>query len=419
MTYQASIANKERRVLRSTSKVQPTIRPNKKTAFAKNREIERLRAVAVIMVTIAHGIMTSILPIFMYFSFYGVDLFFAISGFVVTLSFLRLTPEIENNSSFWLRIENSRKILQIFYIKRIFRIWPLATFWMFVFLFLSIYYGGNFSTPLNTFWDIMGVFTGFYNYLVSYGYPGNIGHYWSLATEMQFYLFLPVFLIVFAKKSTRLRSIFVILGLFLLLFLLFLLHPRGIIKYVYQQRYFTLLFGVLLAVEFDSPSKVSEWIQLQILQYRTIFKFIIVPILLISLWLIPGFTNPDYFNGVGFIVAGLTVASLVFIASKKQELVLNIPILRNILEYIGSRSYCIYLCHLHFVRLRPTLISQYDHSLPEWFKTGTSGLTLQYIMIWIGMIIVSEIAYRCIEVPFINLGQAYILQNLSGKQVRS
>ena len=43
----------------------------------KNPEIERLRAIAVIMVTVAHGILANLLPVPMLTSFYGVDLFFA------------------------------------------------------------------------------------------------------------------------------------------------------------------------------------------------------------------------------------------------------------------------------------------------------------------------------------------------------
>ena len=53
-------------------------------------EIEKLRAIAVLMVVILHmPYLHTRLPDFLKNSGAGVDLFFAISGFVVTLSLLR------------------------------------------------------------------------------------------------------------------------------------------------------------------------------------------------------------------------------------------------------------------------------------------------------------------------------------------
>ncbi len=68
--------------------------------ISRNIEIERLRGVAVTMVIVTHGIFLHLFPVFMRRSFNGVDLFFAISGYVVTLSLLKLLPPSTHISSF-------------------------------------------------------------------------------------------------------------------------------------------------------------------------------------------------------------------------------------------------------------------------------------------------------------------------------
>src|SRR3989338_4341451 len=100
----------------------------------KNLEIERLRAIAGIMVTGTHGLFLHIFPTFMRQSFIGVDLFFAISGFVVTLAFLRIVRiTMTNAGSLEDRLSKSVIALKTFYIRRVCRILPLAFTWMLIY----------------------------------------------------------------------------------------------------------------------------------------------------------------------------------------------------------------------------------------------------------------------------------------------
>lgn len=372
---------------------------------SKNLEIERLRAIAVIMITVAHGIFSNLFPEFALFTFYGVDLFFAISGFVVTVSFLSLLKNVPE----------AQISIRIFYLKRMFRIVPLAFFWMLAFLFLAIFFekwggGGNFNQPYRVLLDIFGITTGFYNYFVSYGFPGLISHYWTLATEMQFYAVLPIVFIVFKSRKNRVKTIFILIGTLFLLRILFEFFSIKMLRLIYEQRYFTLLFGVLIGLYHQQPNDFLDEFYDEMKKYKRQFLYFFVPGLLMFLWIFPGFSPRDFFNGLGFIIAGVVSTFLVFIASKDDGLILEFPVLKNILEYIGSRSYGIYLCHLHFVRLRPTLLTLFHYQLPEWFKTEFIGVTLQYLLIWVAMIVSSEILFRLLERPFMNLGKAYINQ---------
>jgi peptidoglycan/LPS O-acetylase OafA/YrhL len=93
----------------------------------KLREIERLRAVAVLMVMAVHGFIDpGWLPDVARASWSGVDLFFVISGYVVTLSLVRLLPPLDVEASFAASFDRARQALKTFYVRRFFRIMPAA-----------------------------------------------------------------------------------------------------------------------------------------------------------------------------------------------------------------------------------------------------------------------------------------------------
>lgn len=382
--------------------------------ISKNAEIERLRAVAVIMTTVAHGIFSSFLPLFMVNPFSGVDIFFVISGFVVTQSLLRLLPK-KPNKNLEKRISGSKKALKIFYLKRAFRILPLATFWLFAYLLLSVVFrfiggGGNFGPPDHIAREVIAVLSGFHNYFVSYGLTGNIAHFWSLCVEEQFYAILPVFMVVYFTKNERLKKI----GVVLLLLLVALPIVRDItqipiFRHIYGQRYFTLLFGVVLGLT------TSEHGSTEIINKKFVFikylKLFLAPIIILVTWIIPGIPvdgTGNLMNSVGFLSVGLTSMLLVYLAGLEQGWILNIPVLRTFLEYVGSRSYGIYLSHFAFVRLKPTILTLFYYQLPRWVETTPQGRLLQDLLAWIGILVVCEICYRKIEKPMIDLGKRYV-----------
>lgn len=413
----------------------------------KNPEIERLRAVAVIMTTVAHGMFSSFLPLFMVNSFTGVDIFFVISGFVVTLSLLKTFPKLNKNQSLSTKIAKSAVFLKTFYLKRAFRILPLAIFWLFTYLLLSIVFkkiggGGNFGPPDQITREVVAVLSGFYNYLISYGMSGNIGHFWSLCVEEQFYAILPLFMVINITKKDRLKK----LSLILLFLLIILPLSRDIfriplLKYIYAQRYFTLIFGVILALFYQGKSIVTE--KSSFLYYRlsnffnhSKFKKIIpkkyldrsisaitlipinifVLVLIFVIWVIPGIPvdgTEVLMHSIGFFVVGLAATLLVFLASKESGWVLNIPFLKNILEYLGSRSYGIYLSHFAFIRLKPTILTLFYYQLPRWVELSPSGVFLQNALAWLGILLVSEISFRLLEKPMIAFGKAYIKYTVS------
>ena len=146
-------------------------------------EIDTLRAVAVIAVIINH-ISTDWLPS----GYLGVDVFFVISGYVVSSSI--------KNSSY----NSFREMLQTFYSKRIKRLFPALYTIVFFFTFLSLLFVINNKDSIKTgMYSLFGLSNMFlliheFDYFSEGSSLNLFTHTWSLGVEEQFYIFFPMIL---------------------------------------------------------------------------------------------------------------------------------------------------------------------------------------------------------------------------------
>ena len=153
------------------------------TQLPHKREIQGLRAVAVLAVIINHTF-PGLLP----GGFIGVDIFFLISGFLITKQLLSLAKS-----------ERSLSALGIFYARRVKRILPSALLVIWVTIFLAFKYLGPVignETLRDGRWATI-FFANFHFNSIKVDYFAQgvsaplLQHYWSLAVEEQFYLFWP------------------------------------------------------------------------------------------------------------------------------------------------------------------------------------------------------------------------------------
>ena len=110
---------------------------NSLPSHSKNEHIEILRAIAVIFVVVLHIQLVpyyapgnSFLFIYDYTDLsVGVDLFFVISGFVITNNLVRATADSSNTRG---------RVIISFWIRRIYRLLPSAWFWLSIVLLYKI-----------------------------------------------------------------------------------------------------------------------------------------------------------------------------------------------------------------------------------------------------------------------------------------
>jgi peptidoglycan/LPS O-acetylase OafA/YrhL len=152
-------------------------------------DIEALRAIAIILVVISHS------KLGLSGGFIGVDIFFVISGFLISK---HLYDEVRENGSV---------SLNSFYGRRILRILPASIAVIILTLMLAIV-GLSSLQVINYGWDAF--FSSFSmmnfrlassgtDYFSSTSLPSPFQHFWSLAVEEQFYLIWPLMFLIFCK----------------------------------------------------------------------------------------------------------------------------------------------------------------------------------------------------------------------------
>ncbi|MCP2041408.1 peptidoglycan/LPS O-acetylase OafA/YrhL [Neisseria sp. HSC-16F19] len=160
-------------------------------------DIQGLRAIAVLAV-IAFHFDPQLLPA----GFVGVDVFFVLSGFLITQ--ILLTAKFKEGYSF-------KTAVRTFYSSRIKRIFPAYLFMLFIVLIgASILFTPiDFKTFLTGYKSALGFLSNYYfSRFGDYFSPGvfeqPLVHTWSLAVELQFYLFIPLIILLMPIKWLKL-----------------------------------------------------------------------------------------------------------------------------------------------------------------------------------------------------------------------
>jgi len=160
----------------------------RKTHF---NQLDGLRCIAVVAVLISHWVKywaVVVIPL----GSMGVNLFFVLSGFLIT-RILLLSKDEENVSTF--------KSIKKFYIRRTLRIFPIYFLTIFLIILLNIK-----GVRENMFWLLT------YTQNIKFAMPGvwesgqmrYFVHLWSLSVEEQFYVFFPLLIFLIPKPKIKL-----------------------------------------------------------------------------------------------------------------------------------------------------------------------------------------------------------------------
>lgn len=372
-------------------------------------DIEVLRAVAVLFVLFQHlgNLFPWSLPILETLYFYaggtfGVDLFFAVSGFVIARDLIPRLLSAPDRAMAW------RTVLA-FWLRRMWRLWPSAWLWLGLTLLAVLVFnrsGAFGSVEAN----VEATFAGFFQYAnVRFAQNFMVREmgasfvYWSLSLEEQFYLLFPLLILLFRRQ----------LGWALLaVALIQICMPRNH-PYLMMFRTDALALGILLAL----------W------SHKTSWKSVLPVFLALGRWgsllfalacvgvmalLSSRLELTRYAIGIIAILSAL----LVLMASYDRDLLLPNSWLKTLLVWIGERSYAIYLIHVPvFFATRELFYRVY----PE--QIASVQLTFAYLICAAVMLIVlAQLNFRLVEMPLRKYGAAAsmrILQPLTKRQASS
>lgn len=364
----------------------------------RNLEIDRLRAVAILMTIVCHIPAPFNLPkdkLDLFNLSVGVDIFFVISGYLMTM---HLYPKIVDIHSGQNQPFKFVKLLKSFYTRRAFRLFPQAWLWLGVILIGSFAWPEVFAAPNLVIRNVFSAL-GFVENVAAqfdYLYHPMIHVYWSLSLEEQFYLFLPLLLFFFKRKGTIIFTV-------LYLTSRFVLNPDPQSDWMF--RLDALLFGVMLGFLFQTDYK-NEF-EPKFLRNKPIIALALSIVLTISLTVIPGTV---WQSSLFFILQGILAAGVVFFALYGKGYSFPLPFgIRGVLDWFGTRSYALYLIHVPVFyvvwRLMPNI--PFAESQPKSMFIFCSLVT---------MCLLAEISYRLIETPFRNKGKPITQnkQNLQG-----
>lgn len=345
--------------------------------------LDGIRALAVLGVLLYHGDLT-----WMQGGFLGVDVFFVLSGFLITTL---ITEEFERSG----RINFGK-----FYLGRARRLLPALLLMLFVVgLVAAIFYRESaFAYRQDALASLLYVTNWWYivadqSYFEAIGRPAFLQHLWSLAVEEQFYLIWPAIAFVLLKWRGRRAVFYVAIGAALLstAWMIALSVRNGYpLEADPSRAYFGsdthvmgLLLGAALAMVWR-PGRLSRHLTAGA---KAIITALGVSALLGVVWfyLQVGEYSPFLYRG-GFFVLSAVVC--VLIAAASHPGVPFGPILgAQPMRYIGQRSYGLYLWHWPiFVITRPGL------DVPV---TGAWNFALRMALTFL----VAELSYRFVEIP--------------------
>lgn len=311
-------------------------------------EVDYLRAYAILFVLFRHthySLPTFITkyPLILQGTWSGVDLFFVISGFVITLNIL---PSSQSYLGGGITL---KEYLGSFFLRRIFRLLPIAFMALTLNVILTYAFNesGQFGKINEVTTEVIPILLYYYNYYIWTGGTSNMSWYWSLSIEEQFYFIYPFLLILISKPKSRLTLFFIIV-----VSITFFVRPLTTpafetVEYKLWPKFTTpshlrfdaLFAGCILGLLFN--------------QYRNIItKFVINNLIATRFLAIVALFGVATF-GIIFPKFELTSypsiifcsSILILIASTESKVIPTFG-MNKIFTWIGKRSYSIYLFHM-------------------------------------------------------------------------
>ncbi len=293
--------------------------------FSYRRDIDGLRSLAVLFVLVFHFELVTLGE----GGFQGVDIFFVISGFLITSIILK-------------QLQDGSFSFRSFYLKRIRRLAPALT----VMLVLVMLAGGIFLLP-EDYINLSKQLAATQFYYSNFFFWQNVSyfklqadstlllHTWSLAVEEQFYLLFPVTLFVIHRYGKRYFWPIMLVGTLLSFAcnIAFVTSKPELTFYLMPTRGWELLAGGLVV-----------WIiRLPVFQSKILCEGLGFLGLVTVLYAVLAYTEEVLFPGYYALLP--VIGSMLLILAGQQDVSVSKIFKLRPLVYVGHLSYSLYLVH--------------------------------------------------------------------------
>jgi peptidoglycan/LPS O-acetylase OafA/YrhL len=326
--------------------------------------LDGMRAIAVVMVIFEHygGPKLKSLS-----GWLGVDIFFVMSGFLITTLLLR-------------EAEKSGKIsLRDFYIRRIFRIAPVYYLILIITVAQCHALGSEYWEQMRHAWKYYAVF------LNEQKFPAPWKFTWTMGIEWKFYLVWPVILLVISFSQRN-----VIISAVSAFAVLCVLWSNPLVQAVH---YMVLLLGALMAalLHFPKTFKLLRTLMNPHASVLLFFAMMLIQIYVVRNAAIAG----GYGGGQNMLIYSVAVA--LFIPTIFGGGFINRILESGIFTFIGHRSYSLYLVQILAWQTVAGLVPGITDSFRAALFVTAVGL------------IFADCLYRGVELPMISIGKRFQL----------
>ena len=348
-------------------------------------QFDGLRGLAILLVLIGHSGFLEALPYagMLEYTRFGVDLFFVLSGFLIT--------GILSDS------KGSRHYFRNFYARRALRIWPLYYLVLFAAFVVAPQFAPSMRPTAVRDWPAFVSYTQNIVFAHRLTYPFGLGATWSLAVEEQFYLTWPVFVFLLKKRTLAVVSALLpLLSLSLRLSFHFHGAPLGFVHFFTLSRLDAIAFGSLAALWLRSPScTLARW-----RSGAYLFLGLGVAGTMLARVLMHKNSSVVGYTFLAFAFTGLLCISLV---SDPRSSLLGRSLSAGWLRYIGRISYGIYLLHYPLFILWARFVGSLSFYRTHELAVNLAGFAGQIAL----AVIAASISWRFFEEPILRLKQLF------------
>jgi peptidoglycan/LPS O-acetylase OafA/YrhL len=354
--------------------------------------LDGLRGVAFLLVFLLHTVMIPAdrLPLlrdFFSLGHWGVDLFFCLSGFLIT--------------GILFAAKNSKRYFINFYSRRTLRIFPLYYFFLLIYWLLVVRLQViNFGVQktLEAAADLKYVWwygTTLRILANNHYISASLNHFWSLAVEEHFYLIWPLLIFWFSRKNIlRAIGVIAIAALVLRIVMLQIGFASDVITTFTPGRVDSFCIGGAVSLLLLDPVWKARLMQ----RSKLVFWVFLI------LGLVCYFTAPAFSLTIGYSCIAICFASLIALATNEGSLP-NRFLSNRFLRFFGKYSYSLYVFHwpiqIGIARFFPvSVLEARVHSL-------LLAVVINVLLVGAISVVVALLTWNLFEVRFLKLKRLF------------